>query len=75
MVLEIRKERPRTGTAKLYEKIKPLLQQENIKMGRSKLNNLLKYNTLLIKKTKRFHITTDIAVQPSRIMLKRMALL
>lgn len=58
-VAEIRKERPRTGTAKLYKEIKPLLQQENIKMGRNKLNNLLKYNALLVKKTKRFHITTD----------------
>ncbi len=57
--MEIRKERPKTGTAKLYEELKPKLKEKGIKMGRKKLNDLLRWNGLLVKKTKRFHITTD----------------
>lgn len=59
MVLEIRKERPKTGTVKLYEELKPKLKEKQIKMGRKALNTLLRWNALLVKKTKRFHITTD----------------
>ena len=59
MVLDIRKERPKTGTAKLYEEIKDQLKAAGIKMGRKKLGDLLRWEGLLVKKTKRFHITTD----------------
>lgn len=59
MVAEIRKERRKTGTVKLYEELKPKLLENGIKMGRQKLNDLLRWNGLLVKKTKRFHITTD----------------
>ena len=59
MVAEIRKERRKTGTVKLYEELKPKLLENGIKMRRQKLNELLRWNGLLVKKTKRFHITTD----------------
>jgi phage antirepressor YoqD-like protein len=35
------------------------LEQQHIKIGRDALNQLLRENNLLVKKTKRFHITTD----------------
>jgi transposase InsO family protein len=35
------------------------LKQAKIKIGRDSLNKLLRENNLLVKKTKRFHITTD----------------
>ena len=57
--MEIRKERPKTGTAKLYDEIKPMFLEKGIKMGRNALNALLRWEGLLVKKTKRFHITTD----------------
>lgn len=39
--------------------IKEDLVENNIKIGRDALFNLLRNNGLLVKKTKRFHITTD----------------
>lgn len=59
MVAEIRKERRKTGTVKLYKELKPIFLENHIKMGRQKLNDILRWNGLLVKKTKRFHITTD----------------
>lgn len=59
LVLKYRKNLPKTGTIKLYEYLQPKLMEMNIKMGRDALNNLLRIRGLLIKKTKRFHITTD----------------
>jgi transposase InsO family protein len=58
-VHEIRMERPKTGTEKLYTELKPNFIEMNIKIGRDKLHDLLKFNGLLVKKTKRYHITTD----------------
>ena len=58
-VAEIRKEMPQTGTVKLWEYLRPELPKVEIKMGRDGLNNLLRDRGLLIRKTKRFHITTD----------------
>ena len=58
-VAEIRKEMPQTGTVKLWEYLRPELPKVDIKMGRDGLNNLLRDQGLLIRKTKRFHITTD----------------
>lgn len=58
-VAEIRKEMPKIGTRKLYEYLKPILLKLDIKIGRDALFKLLKNNQLLIKKTKRYHITTD----------------
>ena len=59
MVIEYRKTLPKTGTAKLYQAIQQKIVDANIKMGRDKLNDLLRTRGMLIKKTKRFHITTD----------------
>jgi putative transposase len=58
-VIEYRKKLPKTGTCKLYEHLIPILKDNNIKMGRSALNDLLRNRGMLVKKTKRFHITTD----------------
>jgi transposase InsO family protein len=58
-VAEIRQTMSQTGTRKLCEHLRPVLPQYDIKMGRDALFTLLRNNTLLIRKTKRFHITTD----------------
>ena len=50
---------PKTGTRKLLCHIQNKLIENNIKMGRDALFNLLRSNGLLVRKTKRFHITTD----------------
>lgn len=50
---------PKTGTRKLLEHIQNELITNNIKMGRDALFDLLRSYGLLVKKTKRFHITTD----------------
>jgi putative transposase len=50
---------PKTGTRKLYEHIENELINSNIKMGRDALFDLLRSYGMLVKKTKRFHITTD----------------
>ena len=59
LVIEYRKKLPKTGTRKLYAYLKPKLQDLNIKMGRDAINNLLRNRGMLVKKTKRFFITTD----------------
>ncbi len=45
---------PKTGAKKLYKHLKNELQQNNIKMGRDALFNLLRSYGLLVKKTRRF---------------------
>lgn len=59
IVQNIRKTHPRAGTRKLIEYIKEDLVENNIKIGRDALFTLLRNNGLLVRKTKRFHITTD----------------
>ena len=59
MVIDYRKRLPHTGTEKLYEHLKPHLKALDIKMGRDSLNQLLRERGMLIKKTKRYFITTD----------------
>lgn len=59
LVIKYRKTLPKTGTVKLYEYLQPKLMEINIKMGRDALNDLLRSRGMLIRKTKRFHITTD----------------
>jgi transposase InsO family protein len=58
-VIDYRKTLPKTGTRKLYQYLKPKMVQENIKMGRDAINDLLRIRGMLIKKTKRYFITTD----------------
>lgn len=59
LVLDIRKRMPKTGTRKLYHYIQLQLQKNNIKMGRDALFDLLRSYGLLVKKSKRYFITTD----------------
>jgi transposase InsO family protein len=58
-VAKIRTKMTQTGTRKLYEHLKPVLPQHQIKMGRDALFTLLRNKGLLIRKTKRYHVTTD----------------
>ena len=58
-VKTIRQRMSQTGTRKLYEHLRPVLPKHNIKIGRDALFDLLRSKGLLIRKTKRFHITTD----------------
>lgn len=59
LVREIRKTHQKSGGRKLLKYIKKGLIQNNIKMGRDALFDLLRSYGMLVKKTKRFHITTD----------------
>jgi len=58
-IIDYRKTLPKTGTRKLVEYLQPKMVQENIKMGRDAVNDLLRIRGMLIKKTKRYFITTD----------------
>jgi len=58
-VMEIRKRMPGTGTLKLLDHLKEKFIQNNIKMGRDGLFDLLRSRGLFIKRNKCFHITTD----------------
>lgn len=58
-VLQIRKTLPRLGTDKLYHKLKPFLQEHQIKMGRDHLYDLMRSYKLDIRKRKRKVCTTD----------------
>lgn len=57
-VLMIRKDHRVMGGRKLYEKIHPFLLENQIKMGRDALFDLLADNGLLVKKKRRRFITT-----------------
>ena len=59
IVSEVRKTHPRAGTRKLMVYLGYELKMAGIKIGRNTLNTVLRENNLLVKKTKRFHITTD----------------
>ncbi|CAM3839417.1 IS3 family transposase [Flavobacterium gelidilacus] len=50
---------PQTGIKKLHQHIQDELIKNNIKMGRDALFDLMRSYGMLVKKTKRFHITTD----------------
>jgi putative transposase len=58
-VREKRKIHHKSGTRKLIKYIKNGLLENNIKMGRDALFDLLRCYGMLVKKTKRYHITTD----------------
>ena len=58
-VAKIRKRKPQTGGRKLMKELQPALHRNKIKMGRDALFDLLRYKGLLVRKTKRYHITTD----------------
>jgi putative transposase len=59
MVQLARKRDSYFGTVKVYGIIKPKLKKEAIKMGREKLNKLLRDEQMLVKRKKKFTRTTD----------------
>jgi len=59
LIRKVRRRMPKTGVKKLYKHIKNKLIENEIKMGRDALFDLVRSYGLLVKKTKRFHITTD----------------
>lgn len=59
MVKSVRRVHPRMGARKIYQLIKPELEQHNIRLGRDKLFCLLSENQLLIRKRKRRVTTTN----------------
>ena len=59
MVKSIGRVHPRIGTRKIYELIRPELEQQNIRLGRDKLFSLLSANQLLVRKRKRRATTTN----------------
>lgn len=48
-----------TGGLKLYYSLKSKMNEKGIKKGRDKFYAFLRHNQLLVRKTKRFHITTN----------------
>jgi len=52
-VLCHRKLQPRSGTCKLHEMMSPFLENHSIAMGRDKLNELLRWNSLLLRRRRR----------------------
>lgn len=59
MIAPIRKKMNKYGGRKLYLALKERFKEANIKMGRDLFFKVLRENGLLVKKTKRYHITTD----------------
>lgn len=59
LVRQARKIHSKAGARKLIKYIKNGLIEHNIKMGRDALFELLRSYGMLVKKTKRYHITTD----------------
>jgi putative transposase len=59
LVKQIRKDHPRMGTRKMYHLIQPDLNFHKIKIGRDTFFNCLREEGLLIRKRKRYSITTN----------------
>ena len=59
MIQEIRGLHPRLGGRKLFVKLKEPFDQQGIKMGRDAFFDLLRNNNILIKRRKRYHVTTN----------------
>jgi transposase InsO family protein len=58
-VLQIRQRQKKAGGKKLYEMLQDRLREHRFKMGRDKFFDLLRSRGMLVRRTKRFHITTD----------------
>lgn len=58
-VIQIRQRQKRVGGKKLHGMLQSRLREHGVKMGRDKLFDLLRSRGLLVRRTKRFHITTD----------------
>ncbi len=59
LVHPIRYEQPYMGTEKIYGLIKNELKTLNLKIGRCKLNSILKQNGMLVRKRKKYVTTTN----------------
>jgi transposase InsO family protein len=59
LIKPIRREQSKYGGRKLFLDLQDDFKKHNIKMGRDAFFNFLRNHQLLVKKTKRFHITTD----------------
>ena len=59
MVAEIRREIPKIGTRKLHFMLSQPLKTHRIKMGRDMLHELLQNHTMIIKRKRRYAVTTD----------------
>jgi len=59
LVNTVRRDRPLTGTKKIYDEIKHLIKEKGLKYGRDKVHKVLKKNDLIIKPTKKYTVTTD----------------
>lgn len=57
LVLDVRKQLPRTGTRKLYFKLSEALQELHV--GRDKLFSIVKANHLEIRPKRSYHVTTN----------------
>ena len=58
MVRMIRRRHPYMGVRKLLVKMKPMMEQEGIKIGRDRLFELMRANDLLVKRRRRKNRTT-----------------
>ena len=59
LIRPVRKVMPRLGTIKMYEIIKSDMIKNNIKMGRDKLFDFLRYEKMLVAKKKNYTRTTN----------------
>ena len=57
--MQIRRQLPRSGTRKLYHLLKKDIKAEQLDIGRDKLFELLREENLLVKRKKKYTITTN----------------
>lgn len=69
MVRQVRRRHPRMGCRKVLYKIRPMLAQERLKIGRDRLFRLLRETNLLVKPKKVYRHTTfpGISLAPNRL--------
>lgn len=58
-VRKIRQLQPKYGTLKVFKELQNFFLQHHIKMGRDRFFKLMKWNNLLVKKSKNFTTTTN----------------
>lgn len=58
-VMEIRKNHKRLGGRKLFSKLANFMSEHQIKMGRDAFFDFLRESGLLVRKRKRYHVTTN----------------
>ena len=58
-VLELRRQMPKIGGRKLFNEIKPVLEEMHFKFGRDRFFDLLRRERLLIRRKKKYVKTTN----------------